>query len=592
MGKFAHVIQMWIEKGDNTIAIREAAGWGEIELLRQLLSEGVPVDLATMATMRNFSRSLNSLHSLLFLLLVACTAPAQAFDLPERPDPSCEKLCTGEWWKKKSNPIINLHVDRSEVIAFALYTHDRGVLKLTAQLFPLYPTESLEVRLQLKRDGAWTDAAKQAINPQGWNTTFRIEDWDNSVDVPYRLLHGEEARYEGLIRRDPADKEIITLAALSCDSPKGKSSREPYIHNINHQDPDLVFFAGDQSYYHTEHTAGWLTWGMKYREIFRNRPCVTIPDDHDIGQANLWGESGKVSEVKDSSDGGYNYSPEYVRMVERTQTAHLPDPYDPTPIKQGIGVYYTTLLVGGVDFAILEDRKFKSGPKGKIPQQGPRPDHIRNPEYDPASIDLPGLVLLGERQLNFLDNWATSDRGQMKAALSQTGFCGATHIHGQKENRLHADLDSNGWPQAGRLKAVQKLKEAKAVHIAGDQHLATLLQHGINEFRDGPWAFCVPASINTYYGRWWWPEDEQPGQNPDAENPLPWNGDYFDGFHNRVTMHAYANPESMSRGEGYGLIKFNKAKHEVTFECWPRESDVTSPDAKQFHGWPKTVSVK
>ena len=48
-----------------------------------------------------------------------------------------------------------------------------------------------------------------------------------------------------------------------------------------------------------------------------------------------------------------------------------------------------------MDFAILEDRKFKSGPKGKIPQQGPRPDHIRNPKYDPESIDLPGLKLLG-----------------------------------------------------------------------------------------------------------------------------------------------------------------------------------------------------
>ena len=28
--------------------------------------------------------------------------------------------------------------------------------------------------------------------------------------------------------------------------------------------------------------------------------------------------------------------------------------------------------------------------------------------------------------------------------------------------------------------------------------------------------------------------------------PLPWTGDYLDGFGNRITMHAYANPESAS----------------------------------------------
>ena len=168
-----------------------------------------------------------------------------------------------------------------------------------------------------------------------------------------------------------------------------KVSREAYVRNVNHQDPDLVFFAGDQSYYHTEHTAGWLVWGKYYRELFRNRPCVTIPDDHDIGQGNLWGENGKQSKIAGASDGGYTYHADYVRMVERTQTSDLPDPFDPAPIQQGIGVYYTRLVVGGVDFAILEDRKFKSGPYGKIPRLGPRPDHVLNPKYDPASIDLP-----------------------------------------------------------------------------------------------------------------------------------------------------------------------------------------------------------
>lgn len=90
----------------------------------------------------------------------------------------------------------------------------------------------------------------------------------------------------------------------------------------------------DQSYDHTEHTASWLLFGSQFGEIFRARPCVSIPDDHDIGQGNLWGESGKVSTIRGAADGGYTYHPEYVKMVERCQTANLPDPFDPTPLWQ------------------------------------------------------------------------------------------------------------------------------------------------------------------------------------------------------------------------------------------------------------------
>jgi hypothetical protein len=177
----------------------------------------------------------------------------------------------------------------------------------------------------------------------------------------------------------------------------------------------------------------------------------------------------------------------------------------------------------------------------------------------------------------------------MKAVLSQTGFCGGAHLHGSIDNRLHADLDSNGWPQSGRNRALRAIRKAGAVHIGGDQHLATVIRHGIEEFGDGPWAFITPASVNTYYKRWWWPEDEQPGMNHDPENPLPWTGDYFDGLGNRITMVAYANPESPSEGGGFGLIRFLKPTGEVTFECWPRDVYVLEKGAKQFTGWPVTV---
>ncbi|MFZ9935621.1 MAG: hypothetical protein ACO3JG_01035 [Luteolibacter sp.] len=546
--------------------------------------------------------------------LLFATVPLSAADHGEPPvrapfEKGEDSLCVNDWWKREKNPIIELKVPRDQVIGFGIYTvHDR-VLKLSAQLYPLYPQESREVRLEVKRDGEWLEIARQDVNDLGWSATFRIAGWDDSKDVPYRLRHGEKASFEGLVRKNPNNKDEIVLAALNCNSNRDRDLRPEHVRNINHQDPDLVFFAGDQSYDHKQHTAAWLKFGLAFREIFRNRPCVTIPDDHDIGQGNLWGEGGKKAQFATGDDGGYFFHPEYVRMVERQQTGHLPDPYDPTPVGQGIGVYYTRLLLGGVDFAIIEDRKFKTGPRGRHPMKGPRPDHILDPNYDPKMIDTPGLELLGKRQEAFLDAWAGMREGvRMKAVLSQTGFCGGAHLHGSVKNRLHADLDSNGWPQSGRRRALELIRKAGAVHIGGDQHLATVIHHGIDAFRDGPWAFVPPAICNTYYGRWWWPEDEKPGANPIPGSPLPWTGDYLDGFGNKISMVAYANPHpERARGtarendgkfpiaskegwaDGHGLIRFRKPSAEVVFECWPRFADVSKPDAQQFPGWPVTV---
>ncbi|MEN1680537.1 MAG: metallophosphoesterase family protein [Planctomycetota bacterium] len=503
-----------------------------------------------------------------------------------------DTLCVNKWWNRRPSPIVPTRVPRDEVIAFGIYTVSSSGLKLSAQLFPLYPGEPRTVRLELKRHSEWREVARATVNDLGWSALLRVADWDSSIDTPYRIRHGQNAVYEGLVRKDPVDKREIVVAALSCNSSNDRGLRPNYVRNINHHDPDLVFFAGDQSYDHRQHTAAWLKFGLQFRDVFRDRPCVTIPDDHDIGQPNLWGEGGKLATRKDGSDGGYNFHPAYVRMVERCQTAHLPDPYDPTPIERGIGVYYTSLVVGGVDFAIIEDRKFKSGPANKIPQQGPRPDHVTDADYDPKALDQPGLTLLGKRQLDFLEHWGRSPgNAAFKVVLSQTSFCGGPHLHGPRQERLYADLDSNGWPQSGRDRAVRLLREAGAVHLAGDQHIAMLVEYGVDEHRDAGWSFAVPAIVNSIYSRWWRPTGDSPGLNRNAEDALPWTGDYLDGFGNKITMHAYANPETQSRGAGYGLIRFDKSTREVTFECWPRDADVTQADAKQFPGWPRTAVV-
>jgi hypothetical protein len=512
-------------------------------------------------------------------------------------------------WDKPAKGFLAefVRVPRDQVVGFALYTHQGNALKLSAQLYPLKPGEAREVRLEFKRDGEWREASRAPVLYPGWSAHFRVTPWDSAQSVAYRVRHGESAVFEGLVRKDPVDKDVIVVGSLSCDSNKDRGDRKEIVEKLKEQDPDLLFFSGDQSYDHTEHTAAWLLWGQQFREIIKDRPVVTLPDDHDVGQGNLWGEGGIVADSQAGDSGGYFYPPEYIRMLERCQTWHLPDPVDPRPAAQGIGVYFTRLRVGGVDFAILEDRKFKSGPKGKIPQMGPRPDHIREPGYDPKKIDLPGLQLLGDRQMAFLRAWGQDWTGaSLKAVLSQTAFCGAVHMHGSKENRLLADLDCNGWPQTGRNRALEELRRALACHLCGDQHLSVVVKHGIQSYRDGPYAFTNPAMINSYYGRWWEPADGKAGGNPVPGSPLAWTGDFFDGLYNRITMIAYANPAfgdikvmgekqrdpAADLGDGYGLVRFNTRTGETVFECWPRYADLATGDAAQYPGWPVTFKME
>lgn len=501
--------------------------------------------------------------------------------------------------RKDGRALLSIpEVASKDVICFALYTvHDR-TLKLTAQLYPLPKDAPRTLRLEIERSGRWIEVARATVIEQGWTAPFRVANWDDSKTQRYRVAHGSAATYEGTIRRNPVDKDEIIVAGFTGNSINpahgGDISRQDIIDNVKKIDADVLFFSGDQVYDHTRHYAAWLKFGRDFGEIIKDRPTLTLPDDHDVGQPNLWGESGKISTLPGAADGGYAQPAAYVREVERAQTSHFPDPADPHKVDQDIDVWFTNLNWGRIDFAVLEDRKFKTGPAGRVPKQGPRPDHIQNPDYIPASVDVEGAVLLGKRQLAFVDKWTQDWRhADMKVALSQTIFCGGAHIHGSANGRLHADMDSNGWPQTGRNQALRALRKGFAFHYAGDQHIATLFHHGIDEYRDAIWSFCVPSIANLYL-RWW--EPLAPGQNREPGAP-EYTGDHLDGFGNKVTNYAAANPEKQpggnllnTRAAGFGVVRFNKKTREITMECWPRNVDITNPSSRQYPGWPRTIS--
>ena len=492
-------------------------------------------------------------------------------------------------------------VSRDKVICFALYTVQDNILKLTAQLYPLEPGESRTVRLETKQNGQWKQIAKTQVIEQGWTAPFRVENWDSTKDIEYRVAHGKNAFYTGTILKDPVDKDVIVVAAFTGNSINpghgGDIPKSDIVENIKKIKPDMLFFSGDQVYDHNRHYAAWLKFGRDFGDIIRNIPTVSIPDDHDVGQGNLWGQGGRLSQTRAGHDGGYAAPLEYVKEVERAQTSHLPDPFDPTPIERGIGVYYTDITIGRVNFAIIEDRKFKTGPAGVLPNMGwrpTRPDHVSKPGYDPAMLDVPEARLLGERQLKFLAHWAADWRDcDMKAVLSQTIFAGGAHIHGKVGNRLLVDMDSNGWPQTGRNNALKEIRKAFALMIAGDQHLATIIHHGVNTWNDSGYSMCVPSIANLYL-RWWAPLE--PGKNREPGAP-DYTGEFLDGLGNKVTMLAVANPSPernggdklTTRAAGFGVVKFNVKTRKITIECWPRNVDITDPATKQYPGWPRTI---
>ena len=62
------------------------------------------------------------------------------------------------------NPIIDVNVKRENVLAFGIYTISNNTLKLTAQLFPLYPYETREVRLEI-----YENKKEVMIMAEKWN---------------------------------------------------------------------------------------------------------------------------------------------------------------------------------------------------------------------------------------------------------------------------------------------------------------------------------------------------------------------------------------------------------------------------------------
>lgn len=350
-------------------------------------------------------------------------------------------------------------------------TDEGFVMKLSALTGPMGPNDSQVVELQIQKDKMWHSLGEAKLDPDAWVATFRIPRWDEKWITSYKLVYREKHKdgnetpneWTGTIKANPKGRSL-RMAALTCQNDYG-FPYAPVADNVLKLDPDLVFFSGDQIYENhggfgvirepaepaiLNYLRKFYQHGWAFREVMRDRPTLCLPDDHDVFQGNVWGEGGKKMDTSDgdaSSKGGYIEPARMVNVVHKTNTAHHPDAFDPKPCEQDISVYYGDMVYGGVGFAILADRQWKSGPE-RVDSGSDRADHVKDPAFDTAKLDKPGLVLLGERQEAFLKKWAQDWRGHtLKAVLSQTVFANIATHHGSYDGYLKADLDSGSWPQ-------------------------------------------------------------------------------------------------------------------------------------------------
>lgn len=531
---------------------------------------------------------------------------------------------------------VQRHEDRAfGPILWTTYTlANDGTLKLLAQLAPV---DTPGAKVTLKIDGH--EIVDSIVDAQSRTASFQVNALDTAREHTFRVgfqdVTGEQ-HYDGTIRPIPQGAKLV-VAALSCNDSTG-FPHNPLFRNVRAHEPDLVAFLGDQiyegiggygvlmgegdrpilSYLRKYYMHGW-TW----RNLLRDRPSITLPDDHDVFHGNLWGAGGKSVDrslkpgYEQQDSGGYKQPPEFVDVVHRTQTGNLPMPFDPAPCESGISVYFTSLRYGPLDFAILADRQWKSAPKPLLPMGRIENGWPQNLDWDPKTqADHPEAQLLGERQEKFLEWWAKhrDPEARFRIVLSQSPWCAVQtlprDVHHDKavpslriyppgeyapDDEPKPDFDTNGWPRAKRNLALRWMKKAGAIHVTGDQHLGSTGQYGIDDWEDGPWWITTPATANVFPRRWM---PGEPGGNARPGDPR-YTGRYEDAFGNKVTVRAIANPHDIDReparlfdrAVGYAILTFDASTGEVQLANWPYwcAPDLAGPDDRPYPGWPLTI---
>ncbi|MBL8871326.1 MAG: alkaline phosphatase D family protein [Planctomycetaceae bacterium] len=446
--------------GDSAISEAVLAGDGPVEL-ELIASDG---ELRLTGTRNGKSATVSMAVKDVDLMGNLCLAASS----PRKPgDKRGEIRAKFRDWRVSGAGIGPTGVEPFGPILWTQYTRQGNIVKVSAQMAPMGESDAREVKLDIKQNDEWREVGAGLIDPLARNALIRAEIPDGAVEYRVRYpWQGLDSHWSGTFAEDPGESgKPLKIALFSCDN--GYAFPLPtMVRNVTAQNPDLLFFAGDQIYESyggyglvrtptdkamLDYLRKYYQFGWTWRSLLKDKPSIILPDDHDVFQGNLWGNGGRATKVQEV--GGYMMPVEWVKAVERTQTVHLPDPVDPAPLESGIGVYFTSMTWGSVPMAIIEDRKWKSGPGSLLPKG------TINANTTADQLDPPAASLLGQRQERFLNTWAAATREKpLRLVFSQTIFCkGHTHTGPElKKNRF--DLDSNGWPRSGRQRALEPPK--------------------------------------------------------------------------------------------------------------------------------------
>jgi hypothetical protein len=139
-----------------------------------------------------------------------------------------------------------------------------------------------------------------------------------------------------------------------------------------------------------------------------------------------------------------------------------------------------------------------------------------------------------------------------------------------------------------------------ALHINGDQHLASLAQYGVEKQRDSNWSFCTPA-IAAGYPRWWRSDEVGIPYTNRPKHGLANTGEMTDGFGNMVYVYGVGDPivpergkdryvRAHQKGSGFGLVVIDTKAKTYELSAFRFLVDATDPKPEdQFPGWPVTI---
>ena len=268
-------------------------------------------------------------------------------------------------WSVGGNAIAVKPEQKFGPILWSMYSlsdsrSDEGfVMKISALTGPLGDEDNHEVELLIQDNDEWKSLGHATLDPDAWTATFRIPtgmkrgNFRIDSSIGSGVATGAKPRRTGAARSKRILRaDSLRIGALTCQNDYG-FPYAPVAENLIRLDPDMLYFSGDQIYEShggyglirqpavpaiLNYLRKYYMFGWAFREAMRDRPTLCIPDDHDVFQGNIWGEGGAPMQVDvggASSNGGYIEPARMVNVVHKTNAAHHPDYYDPTPVQAG-----------------------------------------------------------------------------------------------------------------------------------------------------------------------------------------------------------------------------------------------------------------